>query len=377
MLGANVKRAAMLMLIVLVAACTPRGQMTMMPGAVGIGVTRSVYVATTRGFNPASGQFNGERVAQSRYLRLDVSIPPERKTGEITWPKSGRAPAPTHDFVTVGQQIFPTGTDFQAELRQALGRERRGEREAVVYVHGFNSTFSEGVYRIAQLSNDLEMPGLAVHYSWPSQGKPLAYVYDRDSALYSRDGLQELLVGLVSAGAERIVIVGHSMGAALVMETLRQMSIGGNEAALNRIGGVVLISPDIDVDVFRSQALRIGELPQPFMIFTSQKDRALALSARLTGQKDRLGTLEDVSRVADLDVTLLEVGAFSTGAGHFTPGDSPALINLLGRLAEVDASFGADQTGRTDLLTGTVLTLQQATRVVLSPVTALAESINP
>ena len=371
------KRAAMLMLIVLVAACTPRGQMTMMPGAVGIGVTRSVYVATTRGFNPASGQFNGERVAQSRYLRLDVSIPPERKTGEITWPKSGRAPDPTHDFVTVGEQIFPTGTDFQAELRQALGRERRGEREAVVYVHGFNSTFSEGVYRIAQLSNDLEMPGLAVHYSWPSQGKPLAYVYDRDSALYSRDGLQELLVGLVSAGAERIVIVGHSMGAALVMETLRQMSIGGNEAALNRIGGVVLISPDIDVDVFRSQALRIGELPQPFMIFTSQKDRALALSARLTGQKDRLGTLEDVSRVADLDVTLLEVGAFSTGAGHFTAGDSPALINLLGRLAEVDASFGADRTGRTDLLTGTVLTLQQATRVVLSPVTALAESINP
>ena len=76
----------------------------------------------------------------------------------------------------------------------------------------------------------------------------------------------------------------------------------------------------------------------------------LKLSARLTGQQDRLGTLEDVSRVADLKVTLFEVGAFSTGSGHFTPGESPVLIALLGRLADVDAAFGADQTGRTDLI---------------------------
>lgn len=367
---------ARLVMIVMLAACSPRGELTMMPDAAGVGVLRSVYVATTRGFDAGTGQFSGEREAVSHYARLDVSIPPVHTAGEITWPKRGRVADPTREFVTVGEQIFAGEPGFRDGLRQALARDRRGRREVVVYVHGFNNTFSEGVYRIAQLSHDLDMPGVAVHYSWPSMGKPLAYVYDRDSALFARDGLQSLLREVAAAGADRIVIVGHSMGAALVMETLRQMAIGGDRATMGRIAGVVLISPDIDVDVFRTQALRVGELPQPFLIFTSKKDRALKLSARLTGQQDRLGTLEDVSRVADLKVTLFEVGAFSTGSGHFTPGESPILIALLGRLADVDAAFGADQTGRTDLISGTVLTLQQATRIVLSPVTALAEKLN-
>lgn len=371
------RNAGLGMLVVLLAvACSPRGTLTIDPQAAAVGEVRSVFVGTTRGMDPATGQFSGDRSELDRYVRFDISIPPERTSGEITWPKGHLNPNPNTDFLTTNARTYPDPTSFRRDLTAALSSQPRGQREAVVYVHGFNNTFSEGLYRIAQLSHDLEMPGVAVHYSWPSMGKPLAYVYDRDSALFARDGLQDLLEQVAAAGADRIVIVGHSMGAALVMEALRQMAIRGQSPAWSQIAGVVLISPDIDVEVFRSQALRIGTLPQPFLIFTSQKDRALALSARLTGQKDRLGTLEDVSKVADLKVTLFEVGAFSTGGGHFTPGDSPVLIQLLGRLADVDAAFARDRTGRTDLISGTVLTLQQATRIVLSPVTALAEGLS-
>ena len=364
------------MIVLLASACSPRGDLTMDPQAAAVGEVRSVFVGTTRGTDPATGQFGGDRSEVDRFARFDISIPPERVTGEIAWPKPHLKPNPATDFLTTDARTYPDPASFRRDLSAALASQPRGQREAVVYVHGFNNTFSEGLYRIAQLSHDLEMPGVAVHYSWPSMGKPLAYVYDRDSVLFARDGLQDLLEQVSAAGADRIVIVGHSMGAALVMEALRQLTIRGGPKALVRIAGVVLISPDIDVDVFRSQALRIGTLPQPFLIFTSQKDKALALSARLTGQKDRLGTLEDVSLVADLKVTLFEVGAFSTGAGHFTPGDSPVLIQLLGRLADVDAAFARDQTGRTDLISGTVLTLQQATRIVLSPVTAIANELS-
>jgi esterase/lipase superfamily enzyme len=61
------------------------------------------------------------------------------------------------------------------------------------------------------------------------------------------------------------------------METLRQIAIDGRSGLLGRIGTVVLILPDPDVDVFRAQALRIGALPQPFLIVTSPRDRVLAL----------------------------------------------------------------------------------------------------
>lgn len=365
----------LLILCLALAACSPRGQITVMPEAAEVGVARSVFIGTTRGTDAATGQFNGNRAPGNRFARFDISIPPERDPGEITWPRRGATPDPTRDFLTIDRQLYPDAGQFRSALAQDLASQRRGRREAIVYVHGFNNTFSEGLYRIAQLSNDLQIPGVAVHYSWPSAGQPLAYVYDRDSSLFARDGLQDLLEQIAAAGADKIILVGHSMGGSLVMETLRQMAIEGSPAR-GRLAGILLISPDIDVDLFRSQALRIGKLPQPFLIFTSQKDKALALSARLTGQKDRLGTLEDVSRVADLEVTLFEVGAFSTGSGHFTPGDSPVLIQLLGRLADVDAAFDRDRTGRTDLLTGTVLTLQEATRVVLSPVAAVVEEIS-
>ena len=357
-----------------IAACTPRGAITIDPQAASVGAVRSVFVGTTRKPDPATGTFGTGRLEGIDYARLDISVPPDRALGSITWPRRGQVPDPSRDFLTTHEQIFANAANFRAELSRALRTDAHGTREAVVYVHGFNNNFAEGVYRIAQLSHDLDMPGVAVHYSWPSAANPLNYAYDRDSALFARDGLEKLLSQVAAAGADHILIVGHSMGSELVMEALRQMRLDGNAAVMSRVAGVVLISPDIDVEVFRSEALRIGKLPQPFVIFTSQRDRALALSARLTGQKERLGNLKDVSAVSDLQVTVLEVGAFSQGIGHFTAATSPALIKLLSRISDLNNAFASDRTGRTGLLPGVVLTFQNATQVILSPVAAVAQA---
>lgn len=356
------------------AACTPRGEITVYPAAAEVGSTRSVFVGTTRGTDPETGEeFGRVRNPTARFARIDVSIPPDRSLGDIVWPRRNGRPDPQTDFLTTRQDIYNGDGEFRADLRRALLRRPRSEREAVVFIHGFNTSFAEGIYRIAQLGHDLDLPGVTVHYSWPSRANPLGYVYDRDSALFARDGLEELLDEVAAAGAERIVIVGHSMGTAIAMETLRQLAIENDRKVRPRIAGVILISPDIDVDVFRAQAKRYGELPQPFYIFVSQKDRALALSARLTGQVDRLGNLASVDEIADLNVTLLDVTAFAKGLGHFAPGDSPGLLRLLSRLSEVDESFSRDQAGRPGLLPGAVLTVQNATEIVLSPVTAIAD----
>ncbi len=106
--------------------------------------------------------------------------------------------------------------------------------------------------------------------------------HDRDSALFARDGLEALLREIAAAGSNRIVLVAHSLGSSVTMEALRQLRIGGRDDVLNRISGVILMSPDLDVDLFRSQAQRVDPLPQPFVIFTSQRDRALRISAAIT-----------------------------------------------------------------------------------------------
>ena len=364
-------RLIALTLALALAACTPRGAMVVVPPDKVQGTLSTVYVGTTRTFEP-TGVFGSQRSETLNFARYDVAIPPDRKVGEIRYGKP-RNPNVSTDFVTTNPVLYSTDATFRADLRRSLAGNGR---EAVIFVHGFNNTFTEGLYRIAQLHHDLEVPGVAVHYSWPSAAEPLGYVYDKDSVMFARKGLEDLIRETIAAGADRVAIVAHSMGAFLTMEALRDISLsrGGLPP---QISGVALMSPDIDVEVFRMQAKEIGQLPQPFVIFGSDRDRVLRLSALITGQRGRLGSLDSVVDVADLQVTYVDVAAFSTGDGHFVTGNSPALIRLLGRISEVDQAFGADVAGRTGLLPGVILTVRNATRIILRPVAEITgDSLN-
>lgn len=358
-----------LVLVIILAACTPRGTMVVVPPETAEGPITTVFVGTTRGLE-GSGVFGGGRSEEMRFARYDVAIPPQREVGEIKYAKPRSANVST-DFLTTEQRIYAADADFKSDLKTALNANGR---EAMIFVHGFNNTFTEGLYRIAQLRHDLEIPGVALHYSWPSAAEPLGYVYDRDSAIFARVGLEDLIRETIAAGATRVTLVAHSMGGFLSMETLRSIALRDGRI-MPQIQGVVLISPDIDVEVFRSQAKEIGTLPQPFLIFGSDRDRVLRLSALITGQKGRLGSLDSVDQLSDLEVTYLDVGAFSQGSGHFVPGTSEALIKLLGSIGSVDQAFGNDAAGRTGLLPGVILTARSATRVILAPVAEITGDV--
>lgn len=347
-------------------ACVDRGITAIMPSALGLGRIHDVHIATLR--SPSdNGWFGRERADGLSFTTLQVSVPPEHKRGLI---KSGFAkPDPTRDFTVAGRQDATSKAGFIRDVRKALLALPPRDREITLYVHGYNNSFLEGVYRSAQLMHDFELPGVAVHYSWPSAANPLGYTYDRDSVLYARDGLEALLRDLHSAGAGKIILVGHSLGTMLVMETLRQIEIREAGWTKRALGGVLLISPDLDVDVFTSQADRFAALPEPFAIFVNARDRALQLSARINGAAERLGNLTDAKELGAYPVTVIDVSAFADGAGarHFTVGTSPILIQLLSQSADLDAAFQRDRAGRSGLLPGTVISVQNATQLILSP----------
>jgi esterase/lipase superfamily enzyme len=367
-----VKNRVVILCIVMLAACTPRGAITVAPEAAAVGQVIPVFVGSTRGYDPVTQSFDATKSEALNFARFDVSVPPNRDAGEITFP-GRRTPDASRDFLTTSAVVIADAPTFRNDLATALRARKPGDRDAVIFVHGFNNTFAEGLYRLAQLSHDLELPGVAVHYSWPSKGAALGYVADRDSALFARDGLEDLIREVQLAGAENIVLVAHSMGSSLLMESMRQIAIRGDQSSLDRIGGVLLISPDIDVDVFRTQALAIGKLPEPFLIFGSDRDQYLNVSARITGEPERLGNLSDVGRLADLEVTYLDVAAYNEGLGHFNLGNSPALISLMGRIGDVDAALARDRRGRTGLLPGVVLTVRNATEIILAPVAVVGQ----
>ncbi len=362
-------RRCILVLMIVLAGCAPRGKFTQAPADTVPAASEAIFVATTRLTGPDG--FGIQRADLASFLRYDIAIPTDREPGELNWPPRSRAPDVTRDFLVLDETLFASGPDFRRALSTAM--QLRNQTTAVVYVHGFNNTMAEGVYRVAQMHHDLAVPGVAVHYAWPSRGSALGYLHDRESVLFARSGFEALLDEVSSAGAQEIIIVAHSMGAALTMETLRQMSLRGGSRAFDKVAGVILLSPDLDVDVFRSQARDIGQLPQPFVVFGSSGDRVLGLSARISGSGERLGNLRSVEKIADLQVIYLDTVAFDVGAGHQNLGTNAALLQVLGGVAGIDQAFRLDDRSRVGLLPGLVLTVRRATEIVLAPVEAISD----
>jgi esterase/lipase superfamily enzyme len=139
---------------------------------------------------------------------------------------------------------------------------------------------------------------------------------------------------------------------------------------------VVLLSPDIDPGVFRSQAEAIGRLPEPLIIFTSRNDPALQLSARLTGHPNRLGNLSSIADVAGLDVTVIDLtSAEDADLDHLVAPTSPSVIGFLKGSGALRRALESDASGRIGLLPGTVLLAQEATTVILAPAVALEQEL--
>lgn len=321
---------ALSLMVLFLTACAERGVIETAPATPAASV-HEIYVAQ---FRQQSGQiknFGERRPGTLRFERSDVSVPPTHRIGQIEWPK--RRPDASRDFVTVGGRTF---TDIRSFARAVAAADTSGQNETLIHIHGYNTTHGEAVYGAAQVSHDMEIPVPFVLFSWPSAAQAKGYVYDRDSALISRDMLEELIVAFAQYPGREVFISAHSMGGYLLMETLRQISSSGRLNIAEDINGVLLLSPDIDTELFREQVKRIGNLPDPFLVMVAEQDRALRISSLLTGRGVRLGSLTDPGEIEGLGVTLVDVSALSDGRGleHSIGQSSPAAIAVMRKLSE-------------------------------------------
>lgn len=325
-------RALSLICLIFVVSCAPRNAAQYAP-TVPEASLQPVYVATQKALDKTGRTFGARRTGEMRFFKAEISIPPTHLPGQVEWPEG--PPDAATDFVVADTDIYPSGRAFVSDVKRA-----RTGRETQVFVHGYNVTLSDGMYRLAQMRQDFDIKQPSVLFAWASAGDPRGYIYDRDSVLYARDDLEALLKQLTLNPNDRVTLLAHSMGSHLVMEVMRQAALKGDRALLNRISAVVLMSPDIDPDLFRRQAEAIGTLPDPFLIFVSQQDRALNLSSLITGRKPRLGTIDGPEAVKGLAVRVIDFTALADGEGldHAVAITSPTAISVLSGMISQAAS---------------------------------------
>ena len=197
------------------------------------------------------------------------------------------------------------------ELAAAFAQSAFG-RDVLIYVHGYRESFQSAALSAAKLSDGIRFRGASALFTWPSAAATFDYGYDRESALWSRDAFEDLLKALAaSPSGGRINIVAHSMGTLLTLETLRMLRAEAGEAAMARIGAVVLAAPDIDIDLFAKGVERLGPDVSKITVISSTNDRALELSSTIAGGIVRAGAA-DRGRLEALGVRVA-MDDFGTG----------------------------------------------------------------
>lgn len=273
------------------------------PGAVD----HTILIATTRKRDERPGTlFSGERAKPLDFATVRMSVPPTHKHGEIEWASS--APGnPKTDFVVRQAGYLDGERAFVRSLNAQLALRPRGSRNVLLFIHGYNTMFAEGLYRFAQVVHDSKALAVPVLFTWASRGELTQYVYDTNSATSARDDLERTIRLIFESNAEQVTILAHSMGNWVTVETLRQIKISGKLPPLGKLGPIVLAAPDIDIDVFKSQMRRFGKPRKPFFIVVSKDDKALAASRFIAGGQERLGADGNTAELAELGAVIIDM----------------------------------------------------------------------
>ncbi len=316
---------------------TPAGDFDVVP--VFYGTDRSSMPAT--GSGSARITYDSNRAKRMELGRAMVTVPRIHQVPNIERPWAYRLPLtnivlyteaedPKKHF-TVQEIKALSEAEFLDFVKQRLATSKAFQDHAIVFVHGFNTTFDNAVYRTAQMSYDLKFDGVSALYSWPSKGQTglQDYGYDRDSAGQAEPYFKQFLELVIQkSGAKSLSVIAHSMGNQLLLPVLKDLK--NSMPAGVQLSQIILAAPDVDRDRFEIMANDIKAFAKGVTLYAASNDRALNASMRLAGGVPRAGDVPIggplvVAGVDTIDVTQTSTDFFALN--HSGYAEKSALLN--------------------------------------------------
>jgi esterase/lipase superfamily enzyme len=238
-------------------------------------VTVSNNIATLDAESGRSGQLS--------YGIAAVHIPKDHEPGRIELPSEWRflgielkSSSDENKHFSIKRLASVSLEDWKVLMKKQA--EETEKKTALIFVHGFNTTFEQALLRNAQIVWDLGYDGVSLLYSWSSRGKVRDYVYDRDSAEIAQPGFIALLGILRDLGIEHVNVIAHSMGNRVVLPALSGLAGGENAIRLNQL---IMAAPDVARDQFINQLPLVQKITEGTTLYASSADKALLASAEL------------------------------------------------------------------------------------------------
>ncbi len=288
-----------------------------------------VFYATDRAKTGNSAPNDRYGVARGKlvYGVADISIPRDHRMGTLEGPAISKLEFrenPESHVVLMAVAERDRSTFFR-ELQHKLAASPK--RNALVFIHGYNITFTEAARRTGQLAYDLAFDGAPLFYSWPSQGNVPGYVIDANNTDWTVTHLKDVIGGLVErSGADNVYVIAHSLGSRALVEAVSDLK-HERPGVRAKIREVILAAPDIDTEIFvRDIAPRIAGDGIGVTLYASASDKAMIASRNLHGYPragDSSRGLAIARGVESIDAS----GAGTDFVGHAYYGDSASIIS--------------------------------------------------
>lgn len=174
--------------------------------------------------------------------------------------------------------------DVSAHVREAP------KRDVLVFVHGYNVGFDDGLKRLAQMTVDLGFEGAPILYSWPSKKGLLGYGADAAAIRATVSNLERFLTDVVlRTGADRVYLLAHSLGNDALTSALQLIARSNQRGGAAPFRHVVHAAPDVDRGAFEAVVPQIVSLGHLVTLYSSSQDLALAASSGVVHRYARAG----------------------------------------------------------------------------------------
>lgn len=208
----------------------------------------------------------------------------------------------------------------------------------MLFVHGYNNSFEDAAFTMGELCHFLGREFVCAIFAWPAggtRGAFFGYGVDRESGEFAAEDLKKTIRLIADTpGLEKVHLLAHSRGTDILVTAVSDLSVEAyiTQTSLGRrlkIGNIVLIAPDIDIDVAPIKIWKIvsdpdlpfGMAPQPravipsaptvhISLYVSPDDKALATAGLLFGSLARLGRINEATVHPEDIAQLREFGLF-------------------------------------------------------------------
>jgi esterase/lipase superfamily enzyme len=237
-----------------------------------------VWFGTNRKPLSSSSGFSAERDSVTHFGRCRVNIPRSHKIGSLGsawWKRMLRG----DDRLRVGSMKKLDESAYWSGVAARLAHAAAAERDAVIFLHGYNTSFENAALRAAQLGFDLGISGLMAFYSWPSKGTLDGYMADEASIEASEGFITEYLTSMATkSDALKVHIIAHSMGNRALLRVMDRIAATAAERAQKPFNQLILAAPDVDQDTFTRLSVAYRDVAERTTLYVCSQDKAVEAS---------------------------------------------------------------------------------------------------